>query len=136
MLVSVCRKAHFNAAHRLFNPAFTDAENERIFDKCNNPNYHGHNYTLEVWVKGEVDQQTGFVIDLKILKNLIEAEIENRFDHKNLNLDTAEFKTLIPTAENIAVVCWQLLRKKIDASLSLRIRLYETERNIVEYEGE
>lgn len=136
MLVSVCRKAHFNAAHRLFNPSFSDAENERIFGKCNNPNFHGHNYTLEVWVKGPVDPQTGFVIDLKILKELIEAEIEDRFDHKNLNLDAEAFKTLIPTAENICIVCWQLLREKLDSTLALTVRLYETERNIVEYAGE
>ena len=136
MLVSVCRKAHFNAAHRLFNPSFSDAENERIFGKCNNPNFHGHNYTLEVWVKGPVDPQTGFVIDLKILKELIEAEIEDRFDHKNLNLVTEAFKTLIPTAENICIVCWQLLRAKLDTTLALTVRLYETERNIVEYAGE
>lgn len=136
MLVSVCRKAHFNAAHRLFNPDFSAADNERIFGKCNNPNYHGHNYTLEVWVKGPVDPQTGFVIDLKILKELIEAEIENRFDHKNLNLDTQEFKTLIPTAENICVVCWQLLRSKLVPALTLTVRLYETERNVVEYAGD
>ncbi|MBI3136200.1 MAG: 6-carboxytetrahydropterin synthase [Bacteroidetes bacterium] len=136
MLVSVCRKAHFNAAHRLFNPDFSAADNERIFGKCNNPNYHGHNYTLEVWVKGPVDPQTGFVIDLKILKELIESEIENRFDHKNLNLDTREFKTLIPTAENICVVCWQLLRSKLVPALTLTVRLYETERNVVEYAGD
>jgi 6-pyruvoyltetrahydropterin/6-carboxytetrahydropterin synthase len=135
MLVSVCRKAHFNAAHRLFNPAFSDAENERIFGKCNNPNYHGHNYTIEVWVKGKIDADTGYVMDLKILKELIEHEIEDRFDHKNLNLDTQEFKNLIPTAENICVVCWQLLRTRIDAALSLKIRLYETERNVVEFDG-
>lgn len=136
MSVSVCRKAHFNAAHRLHNPAFSESENQTLFGKCNNPNFHGHNYTLEVWVKGEIDPQTGYVIDLKILKDLIESEIENRFDHKNLNLDTVEFKTLNPTAENICVVCWKLLRAKVNQHLSLKVRLYETERNIVEYEGE
>ena len=134
--VSVCRKAHFNSAHRLNNPKFTDTQNQQIFGKCNNPNYHGHNYTLEVWVKGEIDLSTGFVIDLKILKELIESEIENRFDHKNLNLDTVEFKSLNPTAENICVVCWKLLRAKLNSNLSLKVRLYETERNIVEYAGE
>lgn len=134
--VSVCRKAHFNSAHRLNNLNWTDAENQQIFGKCNNPNYHGHNYTLEVWVKGEIDSTTGFVIDLKILKELIESEIENRFDHKNLNLDTVEFKSLNPTAENICVVCWKLLRAKLNSTLSLKVRLYETERNIVEYAGE
>lgn len=133
--VSVCRIAHFNAAHRLFNPTFSDEKNQAVFGKCANPNFHGHNYTLEVWVKGPIDPVTGYVIDLKILKNIIEEEIENRFDHKNLNLDTEEFKSLIPTAEHICVVCWQLLRKKIDVHLELKVRLYETERNLVEYSG-
>lgn len=135
MKVSVCRKAHFNAAHRLTNPNWSEEKNNEIFGKCNNPNYHGHNYTLEVWVQGEIDPETGYVIDLKILKELIESEIENRFDHKNLNLDTLEFRTLNPTAENICVVCWQLLRKKLNPDLKLKIRLFETERNIVEYDG-
>lgn len=135
MLVSVCRKAHFNAAHRLHNPQFSEDENQKIFGKCNNPNFHGHNYVLEVWVKGPIDPSTGYVIDLKILKDLIETEIENRFDHKNLNLDTVEFKTLNPTAENICVVCWQLLRAKVNSHLDLKVRLYETERNSVEFEG-
>jgi len=134
--VAVCRKAHFNSAHRLNNGEWTDAKNQEVFGKCNNPNYHGHNYTMEVWVKGEIDLTTGFVIDLKILKELIESEIENRFDHKNLNLDTSEFKSLNPTAENICVVCWKLLRAKLNSNLSLKVRLYETERNIVEYAGE
>lgn len=133
--VSVCRIAHFNAAHRLFNPAFSDEKNLAVFGKCANPNFHGHNYTLEVWVKGAIDPETGYVIDLKILKNIIEEEIENRFDHKNLNLDTEEFKSLNPTAENICVVCWQLLRNKIDSALELKVRLSETERNLVEYSG-
>jgi len=136
MAVSVCRIAHFNAAHRLFNPTFSDHENERVFGKCSNPNYHGHNYKLEVWVKGTIDPVTGYVIDLKVLKELIETEIEDRFDHKNLNLDTTEFKNLIPTAENICVVCWQLLRDKLDSGLILTVRLYETERNVVEYSGD
>jgi len=136
MKVSVCRKAHFNSAHRLYNSDWTERENEIIFGKCSNVNYHGHNYLLEVWVTGEIDPQTGFVIDLKILKDLIETEIENRFDHKNLNLDTAEFKSLNPTAENICVVTWKILRAKLKADLSLKVRLYETERNIVEYAGE
>ena len=136
MKVSVCRKAHFNSAHRLYNSDWTERENEIIFGKCSNVNYHGHNYLIEVWVTGEIDPQTGFVIDLKILKDLIETEIENRFDHKNLNLDTAEFKSLNPTAENICVVTWKILRAKLKADLSLKVRLYETERNIVEYAGE
>lgn len=131
--VAVFRKEHFNAAHRLYNPAWTDAENDRVFGLCNNPNYHGHNYELEVKVEGEIDPQTGYVIDLKMLSNLIREEILGRFDHKNLNLDTVEFANLIPTAENIAVVIYGLLRKKIDAKLDLKIRLYETERNFVEY---
>lgn len=131
--VAVFRKEHFNAAHRLFNPAWTDAENDRVFGLCNNPNYHGHNYELEVKVTGETDPQTGYVVDLKMLSNLIREEILGRFDHKNLNLDTVEFANLIPTAENIAVVIYELLRKKIDIKLDLKIRLYETERNFVEY---
>jgi 6-pyruvoyltetrahydropterin/6-carboxytetrahydropterin synthase len=135
MKVSVCRKAHFNAAHRLYNPAWDMAKNDTIFGKCNNPNFHGHNYGLEVWLTGEIDPDTGMVIDLKILKDLIEVEIEDRFDHKNLNLDTEEFKTLIPTAENICVVIWQLLRAKIDLKLDLKVRLFETDRNVVECDG-
>lgn len=135
MKVSVCRKAHFNAAHRLYNPAWDMAKNDLIFGKCNNPSFHGHNYALEVWLKGEIDPETGMVIDLKILKDLIETEIEDRFDHKNLNVDTIEFKNLIPTAENICVVIWQLLRVKIDPKLELKVRLFETERNVVECDG-
>lgn len=135
MKVSVCRKAHFNAAHRLYNPAWDMAKNDAIFGKCNNPNFHGHNYGLEVWLTGEIDPDTGMVIDLKILKDLIEIEIEDRFDHKNLNLDTEEFKNLIPTAENICVVIWQLLRAKIDLKLDLKVRLFETDRNVVECDG-
>lgn len=135
MKVSVCRKAHFNAAHRLYNPEWDMAKNDAVFGKCNNPNFHGHNYELEVWLKGDIDPATGMVIDLKILKDLIEVEIEDRFDHKNLNLDTEEFKTLIPTAENICLVVWQLLRAKIDSNLELKVRLYETARNVVECDG-
>ena len=133
MRVSVCRKAHFNAAHRLHNPEWTDEKNRSTFGKCNNPNYHGHNYELEVWVSGEIDPQTGYLIDLKILKDIIEEEVEDRFDHKNLNLDTEEFSTLNPTAENICVVVWKLIRAKLDKKLDLKIRLYETDRNVVEY---
>lgn len=136
MKVSVCRKAHFNAAHRLHNPNWDEAKNLAVFGKCNNPNYHGHNYNLEVWVTGEIDPDTGYLIDLKILKNIIEQEVENRFDHKNLNLDTKEFKELNPTAENICVVIWNLIRAQLDSELSLKVRLYETERNIVEYYGD
>jgi 6-pyruvoyltetrahydropterin/6-carboxytetrahydropterin synthase len=135
MKVSVCRKAHFNAAHRLHNPKWSDSENARIFGKCGNPNFHGHNYVLEVWVTGAIDPETGFVIDLKILKELVETEIEARFDHKNLNIDTEEFKNLNPTAENICVVTWNLLRAKLDSKFDLKVRLHETERNSVEYPG-
>lgn len=135
MKVSVCRKAHFNAAHRLYNPNWDFEQNQAVFGKCNNPNYHGHNYKLEVWVKGSINPETGMVIDLKYLKDIIREEIEERFDHKNLNLDTEEFKSLNPTAENICLVIWQILREKIDSNLELRVRLGETERNIVECDG-
>jgi len=135
MKVSVCRKAHFNAAHRLYNSSWSFEKNQEIFGKCNNPNFHGHNYNLEVWVKGEIDPETGYVIDLKILKSIIESEIEDRFDHKNLNEDTIEFKDLIPTAENITVVIWKLIKAKLNPNFDLKIRLYETERNVVEFEG-
>jgi 6-pyruvoyltetrahydropterin/6-carboxytetrahydropterin synthase len=131
--VAVYRKEHFNAAHRLFNPAWTEAENDRVFGLCNNPNYHGHNYDLVVKVTGEPDPQTGYVIDLKLLSDIVKEEVMVRFDHKNLNLDTVEFANLNPTAENIAVVIYRLLRPRIDAKLDLQIRLYETERNFVEY---
>jgi 6-pyruvoyltetrahydropterin/6-carboxytetrahydropterin synthase len=130
--ITVSRKAHFNAAHRLHNPNWSDQKNREVFDKCNNPNYHGHNYQLIVSVKGEIDPDTGYVVDVKVLKDLIKDKIENRFDHKNLNLDTEEFKNLNPTAENIALVIWQLLRPEIDQKLELKITLYETERNFVE----
>ena len=135
MKIAVCRKSHFNSAHRLYNPNWDDQKNEVVFGKCNNPNYHGHNYQMEVWVKGEIDPDTGMVIDLKILKDIIKREIEDRFDHKNLNLDTEEFKTLIPTAENICVVIYERMKKKLDSSLELKITLYETPRNFVEYSG-
>jgi 6-pyruvoyltetrahydropterin/6-carboxytetrahydropterin synthase len=131
--VSVYRKEHFNAAHRLYNPAWSAEENDRVFGLCNNPNYHGHNYELIVKLTGEPDPQTGYVIDLKYLSDLIRKEILGRFDHKNLNLDTAEFRHLNPTAENIAIVIYDLLRAQLDASLDLQVRLYETERNFVEY---
>lgn len=128
------RKAHFNAAHRLHNPDWSDEKNREIFGKCNNPNYHGHNYDLIVSVTGKVNPETGYVIDMKVLKDLIKKEVEEPFDHKNLNLDTEEFKTLNPTAENIAAVIWEKLRKALDASLRLKITLYETKRNFVEIE--
>ena len=133
MKIAVFRKAHFNAAHRLHNPNWSDEKNQAVFGKCNNPNYHGHNYDLEVKVTGELDPETGYVVDMKILKDLIKEYVEDRFDHKNLNLDTDDFKNLNPTAENIAVVIWNLLRAKLAPELELKIRLYETERNFVEY---
>jgi 6-pyruvoyltetrahydropterin/6-carboxytetrahydropterin synthase len=133
MRISVFRKEHFNAAHRLHNPNWSDEKNEQIFGKCNNPNYHGHNYDLIVKVTGEVDPETGYVMDMKELKDVIKAEVIDRFDHKNLNLDTEEFKNLNPTAEHISYVIWNLLRKKIDENFALKVILYETERNYVEY---
>jgi 6-pyruvoyltetrahydropterin/6-carboxytetrahydropterin synthase len=133
MKVAVFRKEHFNAAHRLHNPDWSAEKNTAIFGKCNNPSFHGHNYELIVKVTGEPDPETGYVCDMKILKDLIRENISDRFDHKNLNMDVPEFKNLNPTAENIAVVIYNILREKIDAKLELKIRLYETERNFVEY---
>ena len=131
--VAVFRKEHFNAAHRLYNPDWDDATNFRIFGKCSNPHYHGHNYELEVKVTGEPQADTGFVMDMKVLSDLIQQYVVERFDHKNLNLDTVEFKNLNPTAENIAVVIYNLLRPHVNEKQDLRIRLYETPRNFVEY---
>lgn len=133
MRIAVFRKAHFNAAHRLHNPAWSDEKNNEVFGPCSSPNYHGHNYELEVKVVGETDPQTGFLIDLKVLKDIIYEEIEQRFDHKNFNLDTAEFRNLNPTAENICYVIWQILRKRLAERYELSVRLYETPRNYVEY---
>lgn len=135
MKVSVFRKEHFNAAHRLANPSWSAEKNEAVFGKCNNPNYHGHNYELIVKLKGEIDPDTGYVYDMKVLSDLIKVYVLNKFDHKNLNLDTDEFKDLNPSAENIAVVIWNILREKIDPKFELTIQLYETERNFVEYDG-
>lgn len=131
--VAVYRKEHFNAAHRLFNPNWDDATNATIFGKCSNANYHGHNYELIVKVVGEPNPETGYVIDLKKLSDLIDKEIIKRFDHKNLNLDTTEFAVLNPTAENIAIVIHKLLRPHIDQKFDIKITLYETERNYVKY---
>jgi 6-pyruvoyltetrahydropterin/6-carboxytetrahydropterin synthase len=131
--VSVFRHEHFNAAHRLYNPAWTNERNDEVFGKCNNPSFHGHNYELVVKITGVPDKDTGYVMDLKILSDLIKNEILTRFDHKNLNLDTDEFKHLNPTAENIAIVIHDLLRPHIDEEKDLQIRLYETPRNFVEY---
>jgi 6-pyruvoyltetrahydropterin/6-carboxytetrahydropterin synthase len=133
MKIKVSRKEHFNAAHRLFNPAWSDEQNARVFGKCSNPNYHGHNYELIVTLAGTPDPETGYVYDMKLLSDLIREQVTSKFDHKNLNLDTEYFKALNPTAENIAVVIWNILRAKIDQSLDLTIKLYETERNYVEY---
>lgn len=131
--VAVYRKEHFNAAHRLHNDSWTEEVNDRVFGKCNNPNYHGHNYDLIVKIVGEPDPHTGYVIDLKILSDIITEKVLNRFDHKNLNLDVPEFKTLNPTAENIAIVIFNLIRPEIDERFEVQVRLYETERNFVEY---
>lgn len=131
--VAVFRREHFNAAHRLYNPGWDEAANNNIFGKCALPNYHGHNYELEVKVIGEPDAKTGYVMDMKSLSDLIKREIHARFDHKNLNLDTKEFKDLNPTAENIVIVIYNLLRPHIDKNLEMQVRLYETPRNFVEY---
>ena len=135
MIVTVSRKAHFNAAHRLFRPEWSDEKNLSVFGKCSNPLYHGHNYDLEVSVTGEIDPITGFVIDMKVLKDMIRTEIEDAFDHKNLNEQVPEFKTLNPTSENIVVVIWNKLRSKIDKKNKLSVTLYETPRNFVSYSG-
>jgi 6-pyruvoyltetrahydropterin/6-carboxytetrahydropterin synthase len=136
MNVSVFRKERFNAAHRLRNPEWSEETNNAVFGKCNNPNYHGHNYDLIVEVRGPIDPQTGYVIDMKILSDIIKYEVTERYDHRNLNLDVPEFKDLNPTAENIAVVIWNRLRLRLDTRYTLKIRLYETERNFVEYDGQ
>jgi 6-pyruvoyltetrahydropterin/6-carboxytetrahydropterin synthase len=131
--VAVYRKEHFNAAHRLYNPAWDDAKNNLVFGKCNNPNYHGHNYDLVVKLIGTPDPATGYVMDLKILSDIIKEKVLDKFDHKNLNLDCEEFKNLNPTAENIAIVIYNLLRPSVNPDLYMQVRLYETERNFVEY---
>ncbi len=131
--VAIFRKEHFNSAHRLNNPTLSIAENALIFGKCNYPNYHGHNYELIVKIVGEVDERTGYVIDIKILSEVIKKYVIEKFDHKNLNLDTVEFKSLNPTAENIAIVIYNILKEKLDRRYEIKITLYETERNFVEY---
>ncbi|MDX1446293.1 6-carboxytetrahydropterin synthase [Lishizhenia sp.] len=133
MRLKICRRETFNAAHRLNNPKWDEQTNLEVFGKCNSPNYHGHNYVLETYVSGEPDPETGYLMDLKVLKEIIRGEVCERFDHKNLNLDTEEFKNLNPTAENIVMVCYRLLREKIDPKLGLYLRLYETQKNWVEY---
>ena len=135
MKVKVSRKAHFNAAHRLHNESWSEEKNSSVFGKCNNPHYHGHNYDLIVSVIGEIDPETGYVMDMKSLKDLIESEVEDAFDHKNLNLEVPEFKVLIPTAENISVVIWDKLRPHIKQEHDLEVVLYETPRNFVTYQG-
>lgn len=136
MKVTVSRKAHFNAAHRLYRKDWSFEKNDAVFGKCNNPNFHGHNYELIVSVTGEIDQETGYVIDTKILSDIIKINIEDAFDHKNLNLDVPEFENINPTAENIAVVIWNKIRKKIKLEFDLEIILYETPRNFVSYKGQ
>jgi 6-pyruvoyltetrahydropterin/6-carboxytetrahydropterin synthase len=133
MRVSVFRKEHFNAAHQLLNPNWSDEKNQEVFGKCFNPNYHGHNYDLIVKVTGEIDPETGYVMDMKVLSKLIKEQITRRFDHKNLNKDVEAFKNVNPTAENIVVVIYDILRPHIDKKLELKITLYETERNYAEF---
>ena len=133
MRISAFRKAHFNAAHRLHNPNWSEEKNQEVFGLCNNPNYHGHNYELEVKVTGEVDPETGYLIDLKYLKDIITEHVEHRFDHKNLNLDTEEFRELNPTAEHICFVIWKILDEQLEDKYEVAVRLYETPRNYVEY---
>jgi 6-pyruvoyltetrahydropterin/6-carboxytetrahydropterin synthase len=135
MRVTISRKAHFNAAHRLHNAHWSEEQNTKIFGKCNNPHYHGHNYDLVVSVTGDIDPDTGYVMDAKILKDLIKSEVEVALDHKNLNIEVPEFKNLNPTAEYIAVVIWNKLKPHLDASHDLSITLYETPRNYVTYNG-
>lgn len=133
--VTVCRKAHFNATHRLHNANWSDDKNEKVFGKCNNENYHGHNYNLVVKVTGPVDADTGYVIDLKVLNDMIREHVIERYDHKNLYLDVADFKDLNPSAENIAIKIWHIMKALLDPALTLEIELYETERNFVIYTG-
>ena len=136
MKVSVFRKEHFNAAHRLNNPEWDSETNSRIFGKCNNPNFHGHNYELIVRVDGEIDPETGYVIDMKILSDIIHEEVIERYDHRNLNLDVEDFRNQNPTAENIVVAIWNRIKNRLNDKYQLMVRLYETERNFVEYTGD
>lgn len=135
MRVTVSRKAHFNAAHRLYRKDWSFEKNDEIFGKCNNPNFHGHNYELIVSVTGEIDKDTGYVIDMKVLKDIIKSEVEDAFDHKNLNVEVPEFKDLNPTAENIVVVIYNKIKPKLKSTFDLEITLYETPRNFVSYSG-
>ncbi len=136
MKVTISRKAHFNAAHRLYRKDWTFEKNDAVFGKCNNPNFHGHNYEMIVSVTGSIDPETGYVMDVKILSDLIKAEVEDKFDHKNLNLDVPEFLDLNPTVENIVVVIWNKIRNRIDSKFDLEVVLFETPRNFVTYKGE
>lgn len=136
MRVTISRKAHFNAAHRLYRKDWTFEKNDAVFGKCNNPNFHGHNYELIVSVTGPIDPETGYVMDVKILSDIIKEEVEDAMDHKNLNLDVPEFQDLNPTAENIVVVIWNKIRRRIQTILDLEVVLYETPRNFVTYKGE
>ena len=133
--VAVFRREHFNAAHRLYNSQWSDQQNNDIFGKCSLPHYHGHNYEMEIKVVGVPDENTGFVMDMKKLSDIMKLEILERFDHRNLNMDCPEFKDLIPSAENIALVCWNILREKLPTELKLKVRIWETPRNGVEYDG-
>ena len=135
MKITVSRKAHFNAAHRLFNPEWSDNRNNEVFGKCNNPNFHGHNYELIVSVAGNVNPETGYVIDMNLLKKIIKEEVEENLDHKNLNLDVMEFKSINPTAENICIYIYNKIKTRLDLNLDLEITLYETPRNFVKYSG-
>lgn len=135
MSLTVYRKAYFNAAHRLFREEWDDVKNFEVFGKCSNPNYHGHNYELEVGISGELDPTTGFLMNLKVLSRIIKEEIEDSFDHKNLNIEVPEFKNMNPTVENIAIVIWEKLRQRIDHKFDISIKLYETPRNFVVYTG-
>jgi 6-pyruvoyltetrahydropterin/6-carboxytetrahydropterin synthase len=136
MKVSVFRKERFNAAHRLNNPEWDSETNRRIFGKCNNPNFHGHNYDLVVQVCGEIDPETGYVIDMKILSDIIQEEVIERYDHRNLNLDLEDFQDKNPTAENIVVTIWNRIKNRLNDKYELTVKLYETERNFVEYTGD
>jgi 6-pyruvoyltetrahydropterin/6-carboxytetrahydropterin synthase len=134
--VTVTRRLHFNAAHRVHNPALSDAENDRIFGKCNNPNWHGHNYVLEVSVKGPIEERTGYVLDLSTVKEIVTREVVDKIDHKNFNLDVEFMHGIIPTSENIVVNIWRILQARLAPARLTRIRLWESENNMVEYEGE
>jgi 6-pyruvoyltetrahydropterin/6-carboxytetrahydropterin synthase len=133
---AVTRRVHFNAAHRLYNPRFPEAWNRETFGECSNPNFHGHNYELELTVEGEINPDTGYVMDLNKLRDLAQERLLRHLDHRNLNLDVPWFKSLIPTSENIALVCWRELRSAVPAELALRLRLWETPRNYVDYQGD